>query len=151
MLKRSIVMICAITFALSLALGFACQADTVEFVTCLGGSSAMTNTIDPFPGPVVRGAVPQIMDIELKYQDGTGTGTVKYAYSAAEMQASSPQWSEPTVFAAGQNKFTGNNSPCEVEYLRDTVGVLHYALCIKSDSMIRNTLGRQQAEDLQLC
>ena len=97
MLKRSVGNNLRNNFFTKLALGFACQADTVEFVTCLGGSSAMTNTIDPFPGPVVRGAVPQIMDIELKYQDGTGTGTVKYAYSAAEMQASSPQWSEPTV------------------------------------------------------
>ena len=135
-------------------------AASVNFVTCIGGASGMTTQLNPFATEgVVRGCAPQVMDVVLKYRDGTGTGTVKYAYSAARMQAydelgnPDPQWSEPKKddpnWKPGQVKFTGDMSACEVSYLRDSYGNLHYSLVLRSDSVIgiRWAVNRQKIYD----
>jgi len=136
----------AIAIVLALVLGMAAQA-SVNFVTAIGGASGMTTQLSPYATEgVVRGCAPQIMDIVLKYRDGSGTGTVNYAYSAARMEAKNPDgtrndaWSEPKSddpnWKSGQVKFTGDKSPCEVSWITDINGNIHYAMVLRSDSVL---------------
>jgi len=127
-----------LTLGVGLAVSGAARSE-VRFFTCVGGASGMTLQLSPFAaGGVQRGCAPKMMDITLKQKNTPpGTGTVKYAYTAARMKASDPQWSEPTgPWAPGQVKFTGDKSQCEIAYLKLSNGDILYGITIRADSVI---------------
>lgn len=160
--------------ALVLCLGFtaAAHADEIVFFTAVGGASGMTTQLNPFASEkVVRGAAPQIMDsalckaVGLPFQPPV-TG-VNYAYSSARMQAYKrvggawvrdddlseprkklPDGSGVSDFVSGAVQFTGDQSPCEVQYVRNG-NKLYYAMVLRSDSVIgqRWVVNRQRIYD----
>lgn len=134
-----ILSVSAAVIALATVPGSIATADSVDFVTCVGGASGMTLTLNPYTGSVVRGCAPKVLDYVLQDYNAQ-QGTVQQVYTRVRMKnAALPTYSEPTPASWGTDvKFTGDGSDCEIQYLVDRNDPNHvwFSMAIQKDSVV---------------